>query len=185
MADLCHAHSHSNFLEHTPNPSDMAFLAPEFFSDTKIAITASADTWSLGVLLAFLATGTIPFNTKNIFTMVNQIKNADFQIETKIPDGLQKIIKSMAVVDPKKRKSLEEVINIKPKEIQNSGGQEPIEQKKITASAKTSRNVTSQVSISSMFINTSTSVQALQSFNPSTTRDIPPMRYRPIDVPKK
>ena len=191
MTDLCHAHSHSNFLEHTPNPSDMAFLAPEFFSDTKIAITGNADTWSLGIVLAFLLTANIPFNTKNIFTMVNQIKTADLEFSSKVPDGLLKLIKSMVVVDPAKRKPLEDVINVKPKEVQGheqkENGNRSIREfsSAMNLSAKTSRNLSSQVSLSNMFINTSTSVNSIQSFNPSTTKDIPPMRYRPFDSPKK
>ena len=97
-----------------PPATDLAFMAPELF-DNERSPDSLSDIWSLGILLAFMVTGAIPFETKNVFTMIQQIKEAELIYAKPVPDEINEIIRALVVVDPLKRKDLSEIIKVQSK----------------------------------------------------------------------
>lgn len=89
----------------------MAALAPEVFSGGKL--TKRSDTWTLGVLLVFMMTGRMPWNTKNKFSMVRQINLGEFEV-FEIPEGIKGIIERTIAIDPERRTECERLLNAVP-----------------------------------------------------------------------
>lgn len=90
LTDLYELSSDITWALQTPDASQLAFLAPEFF--TRAASPAAySDVWSLGVILYFMVTGYLPYSTKNVFVMIKHISEreipaaANFPIEALLP----------------------------------------------------------------------------------------------------
>ena len=60
----------------TPDPMQLAFLAPEFF-DNEVPPSQSSDVWSVGVIIFLLRTYTLPWSTKNVCAMIKSIVSID------------------------------------------------------------------------------------------------------------
>lgn len=86
----------------------IGFLAPEFFS-AKENIGKESDLWSLGVLLVFMLTKSLPWKSNNIFTMLQQINSCNLVTATKIPDEYMCVIDSLIQNKPELRKLNENI----------------------------------------------------------------------------
>ena len=115
ITDLYPSPADVNLILHSMNPTDLCFLAPEFFTQKYFPDT-QADIWSLGVILTFLVTGEIPFNTKNVFSMITEISSCTMNVSKPIPSDIYSVIHSCMEIDPKKRSPIPSLINIKEKE---------------------------------------------------------------------
>lgn len=87
---------------HTPIPFNVGFLAPEFFNQKPTG--RYSDFWSLGVLLAFMVTKSLPWSSKNLFTMLQQINTCSLTFSTQVPEKIESVIRSMVALDPSQRK---------------------------------------------------------------------------------
>ncbi|OHS97163.1 serine/threonine protein kinase [Tritrichomonas foetus] len=94
-----------DILSHSPNTFDLAFLAPEFFTHSTQP-SQSADVWSLGVILFFIMTNSVPWDKKNVFLTVNQITSGKIDFKCDLPNDILEIISLMIVVDPNQRITL-------------------------------------------------------------------------------
>lgn len=83
-------------------PTLLAFLAPEFFQDDATT-DKPADIWSLGVLLLYMMTQSIPWNTKNLFNMIRSIMKGYAGLNISIPKEIEGIIHQTVIADPTKR----------------------------------------------------------------------------------
>jgi len=105
ITDLCPPPSDLNMLVHSPKPIDIAFLAPEFFSH-KTEPSFEADYWALGVLLVFMLTGSLPWNKKNVFSMVQSINTGKYEFPSSLPESVDAILRKILVVNPSERLAL-------------------------------------------------------------------------------
>lgn len=81
----------------------IGFLAPEFFTANE-QIGKESDLWSLGVLLVFMLTKSLPWKSNNIFTILQQINSCTINLVIKIPDEFVYIIKGLIQKKPEMRK---------------------------------------------------------------------------------
>lgn len=95
---------------HSPNVFTIGFLAPEFFNQGRTG--AFSDLWSLGVLFSFMLTRSLPWSSKNIFTMVQQINTCNIKFSKPISPIYEKIIRSLLQLNPDKRElNIENISN--------------------------------------------------------------------------
>lgn len=94
---------------HSPNAFTIGFLAPEFFNQGRVG--AYSDLWSLGVLFSFMLTRSLPWSSKNIFTMVQQINTCNVKFSKPISPIYEKIIRSLLQPSPDKRELNIEIIS--------------------------------------------------------------------------
>lgn len=87
---------------HSPKPFDVGFLAPEFFNQKQTGVYS--DLWSLGVLLTFMVTKSLPWPSKNLFTMLQHINKCSLNFASTIPENMEKIIRSLVTFDTSQRK---------------------------------------------------------------------------------
>lgn len=85
------------------NPISFAFLAPEYFNGSP-APNASSDSWSLGLLLYYMFKGQLPWNTKNLFTMMKQVNLGVDGLKKPIPQEVEFIVENTVQVDQNRRK---------------------------------------------------------------------------------
>lgn len=88
------------------NPSNLSFLAPEVFTQDTTN-PQSSDVWSLTVLLIYMLTGQIPWNTQNTFKMMRQIMDGHPGICIKIPDEIRPIVVRTLIPDQKARATID------------------------------------------------------------------------------
>lgn len=86
----------------SPKPFDVGFLAPEFFNQKQTGVYS--DLWSLGVLLAFMVTKSLPWPSKNLFTMLQHINKSSLNFVSAVPENMEKIIRSLVTLDTSQRK---------------------------------------------------------------------------------
>ena len=55
----------------------------------------SADVWSVGVILYVMVTGVFPYKAKNLPTLLDQVRAADYEIPTYLSEGISNIIKAI------------------------------------------------------------------------------------------
>lgn len=99
-----------------PAPITMGFLPPELFNNGK-ETGVQSDVWSLGVLLHFMLTKELPWNSRNIVQMMNQIGSANLtlvQNNPDIPKEAKEIITHSLQLDPSDRITTEEILYVNP-----------------------------------------------------------------------
>ncbi|OHT01180.1 CAMK family protein kinase [Tritrichomonas foetus] len=79
ITDLYVLTSDISWAMQTADPMQLAFLAPEFF-DRSANPSSYSDIWSLGTLLFYLRSRTLPWPTKNVCMMIKNITMAHFTI---------------------------------------------------------------------------------------------------------
>lgn len=91
----------------TPN-----YLAPEIL-DENMGYSYEVDIWALGIVIYKLIIGKLPFDSTNISTICEKIKKIEFTFpeNANISDEAKDLIKNILVIDPKKRPSLDEILN--------------------------------------------------------------------------
>lgn len=111
ITDLYPSMTDINIMVHNPDPMELGFLAPEFLTPGAPP-TYKADNWSLGVILAFFVTGEFPYNTKNVFSVLQQINTATLQYSGEIPEEIDSIIKRLVKVNPDERAELSDIVKM-------------------------------------------------------------------------
>ncbi|OHT11862.1 CAMK family protein kinase [Tritrichomonas foetus] len=104
---LCHATSPQKLLL-TPCGSPF-YAPPEIINNYKYDGKLS-DTWSLGVVLYTMATGTLPWTENNQTKLFIQIENADFVIPSCLSPPVQSLIGEMLSIVPTNRPSMEQIL---------------------------------------------------------------------------
>ena len=78
------------------------YASPEIVNGEKYQGNAT-DVWSCGVILYALLTGKLPFDDKNLRTLLSKVKIGKFEMPTCIDPMAQDLISKMLVVDVKQR----------------------------------------------------------------------------------
>lgn len=86
---------------HSPACFDIGFLAPEFFSKSETG--PASDLWGLGVLLIVMLTKKLPWECKNVFTMVEQIQSGKPNYPQNLPTKIETILLHCLQLDPSHR----------------------------------------------------------------------------------
>ena len=90
------------------------YMSPELFKNDTI-YDYKSDYWSMGIIIYFIITGTIPFNAKNITELMLKLKNiTDIKIPSNIANNydfeLINLTESMLIASVKHRISYNEII---------------------------------------------------------------------------
>lgn len=93
--------------------SEVGLLAPEFFTGAP-APSLKSDIYSLGMLLIYILTDIIPFNTRNMFSMMQQIAKGRDGFVYPVPKCIESIIDVTCVADPNKRESCDFLLEQNP-----------------------------------------------------------------------
>lgn len=101
VTDLYPPPSDIDTMIHSLNAFTVGFLAPEFFNQSKLGIFS--DLWLLGIFLYFMITHTLPWKTKNLFTMLQQMNSGVLQFSSPITPEIQAIIQSLVNLDTSQR----------------------------------------------------------------------------------
>ncbi|KAK8890878.1 hypothetical protein M9Y10_028077 [Tritrichomonas musculus] len=101
VTDLYPPPSDIDVMIHSPNAFTIGFLAPEFFNQGRTG--SFSDLWSLGVLFSFMLTRSLPWSSKNIFTMLQQINTCNIKFSKPISPAYEEIIRNLLQIDPDKR----------------------------------------------------------------------------------
>ena len=101
LIDIYEPKSDSNVF-HSVISSDFLFFAPEFFTKSHI-MGRYSDIWSLGTLLCYMCKTHIPWNTKNIFSMIKKISTPLLPLIT--DNNLNIIVQSIFKIEPFERPS--------------------------------------------------------------------------------
>lgn len=90
----------------TPN-----YLAPEILSN-RVGHGYKVDIWSLGVVLYTMIAGRPPFETKEVKLTYEKIRKGiySFPKNVEISDNVKKLISKIFVLDPKKRPTLDDIL---------------------------------------------------------------------------
>ncbi|KAH0789773.1 CAMK family protein kinase [Histomonas meleagridis] len=102
FTDIYELSSDISWALQTPDPSQLAFVAPEYFLKTCQPSTFS-DVWSLGMILCYICIHSLPFSTKNIFTMIKTITSNSFKIPCDLPPDIKYILSSIFILTPNQR----------------------------------------------------------------------------------
>lgn len=114
LTDLYELTSDVSWAMTTPNPMHLAFLAPEFFDRTSTPSKYS-DIWSLGVILFYMQTKSLPWSTKNICAMIKTITNFDYSLHCNVDDNREfySLISKCLVHDQQERLQIDEWLHSK------------------------------------------------------------------------
>lgn len=96
MQDFCQRHK---------NILSVCFLAPEFFTGATPP-SESSDIWSVSLIFLYMLTGQIPWNSQNLFKMIQQIIKGHDGIVIRIPEEIREIITKSLQADPTQRATL-------------------------------------------------------------------------------
>lgn len=97
-------------------PHNVAFLAPEFFTN-EFSGGSKSDVWSIGAILMFMVKEDLPWNSKNIFALVRNITQSEIEIDDLVPIEFAEVMRKMLVKNPLKRSDLKEIMQLKQKSI--------------------------------------------------------------------
>lgn len=86
----------------------LMFLPPEFFEDPKL-LGDKSDTWALGVLLTYMNGAKIPWQTRNIFTLVKRLTSLEMPAD--IPLQFSIVVEAMLVKNPSERPTIDQILN--------------------------------------------------------------------------
>ena len=87
-----------------------AYIAPEILKD-KGYEGFSVDIWSCGVVLYAMLSGTVPFKGNNLSELDDLIIKGKFNVINDISNDAKHLIKCLLEVDPKKRISINNILN--------------------------------------------------------------------------
>ena len=80
------------------------YISPEVLEHNYPLIGPGVDIWAFGVMIYLFFTGITPFNSKNEFEILENIKNVKYSFNNKeIPDDAKDLISKILIKDPKKR----------------------------------------------------------------------------------
>ncbi|EKM57552.1 uncharacterized protein PHACADRAFT_206451 [Phanerochaete carnosa HHB-10118-sp] len=85
------------------------YASPEIVNGHRYTGTAT-DIWSCGVILYALLTGRLPFDDKNVRTLLGKVKLGKYEMPTHIDPLAKDLLSRMLVVDCKKRATMAEVL---------------------------------------------------------------------------
>jgi serine/threonine protein kinase len=92
------------------NCGSLDYAAPEVLSGTA-TLSFPVDVWSLGVLLHFMVSGTLPFQAANDFDIYQLIKKAQFRpIKGNVSDECKDLISKILDPDPTTRPSVDQLL---------------------------------------------------------------------------
>ena len=78
------------------------YIAPEMITDQD-SVDPSADLWAFGVILYQMVTGKYLFDETNDYLTFEKIKQSEYQIDDKIHNDMQDLIRCLLKKDPKER----------------------------------------------------------------------------------
>lgn len=78
------------------------YMAPEILSG-KLYDPRKSDVWSLGITFYSLITGRLPWDTRNVKQMTNQIKRGRFEIPIVFGEDFARVLREMLTMDTKMR----------------------------------------------------------------------------------
>jgi serine/threonine protein kinase len=70
-----------------------------------------ADIWSCGILLFVMATGKMPWTSRNTPDILEQALDGDFRVPSSVGISITRMIEKMLIVDPAERPDIEELIS--------------------------------------------------------------------------
>lgn len=120
-------------------PGSRNFLAPEQFGDEHYDRMKS-DVWALGVSLFFIATGRLPFASKDQGILIKSIQSGIFMEGMVEDSGLRDVIKSCLNIHPDERPTCDDLLEMSYFEVIKNTPQQ-IHQLKRRASLKRSREI--------------------------------------------
>jgi len=85
------------------------YVAPEVLSgsyDGRIA-----DIWSMGIILYVMLSGCHPFDGDSVTELFSRIENLEFKYPSYFSKGARSLLDKIIVVDPKKRATLDDILN--------------------------------------------------------------------------
>ncbi|KAI0078302.1 Pkinase-domain-containing protein [Panus rudis PR-1116 ss-1] len=85
------------------------YASPEIVNGHKYTGTAT-DIWSCGVILYALLTGRLPFDDKNVRTLLNKVKTGKYEMPAYIDPLAKDLLSRMLVVDVHKRISMSDIL---------------------------------------------------------------------------
>lgn len=109
LTDLYELTSDISWALQTPDPMQIAFLAPEFFTRAEQP-SAYSDIWSLGLILAFLTTRQLLWSTKNIMGMIKQITQPLIKFP-EMPVSIQPIVEAMLAFETQNRPTIDDILD--------------------------------------------------------------------------
>ena len=91
-------------LTHSPSAFDVAFVAPELLRGDGARLSPESDFWSLGVLLCFLETQALPWASKNVFTMLQQVAQRRLSFARPVRRDVELVIRDLLEIEPADRR---------------------------------------------------------------------------------
>ncbi len=85
------------------------YCAPEVLLGQRYSGSAG-DTYSLGIILFAMITGGLPYSDDNLRRLTRKVSSGVFYMPPEVPEDAASLIRSMLVVDPAQRVSLEAVL---------------------------------------------------------------------------
>lgn len=93
------------------NLGSVRYCAPERFISHPFD-PKKADVWSLGITFYFFATGKLPWHATDVQGQIDEIMKGQIEFPEHIDSNISGLIRSMCIVDPQKRASLDSISKI-------------------------------------------------------------------------
>ncbi|XP_064135899.1 serine/threonine-protein kinase MARK2-like [Loxodonta africana] len=85
------------------------YSAPELFQGEKYD-GPPVDVWSLGVILYFMVTGSLPFRGKTLMKLRKQVLEGQYDVPFHMSSQCQHLLSKIFIRDPRKRATLEDIL---------------------------------------------------------------------------